>query len=587
MNILIKPRKNRYIIYAIIIALFSTIGMQISLLHTNIGKVLEKIEYDSVWNHMMSVLRISITRKSDVLLFYQIAAAVIFIIFLMVFSYKFSVREVVSAGILSILFGFTMWFRAVFSHKESWNYFVRNSYVKVLNGWYILGYALLAFGIFLLVGKAVTDGINIFYSNDHPFLQTMLVGWAIKLGFGVHNINFGYAVYSFIQMILFIVAFSSILATLYHFKVSVFILKISLCLYAIVPVFPLYALLIGGDSFFSVFYLFYMVGILWIFYTKGDILKNNKFIIAMIIEIILMSTSKNQGVYVAAAVFVLCLIYFKRYRIRISVCMLIPILLFQFVYCGSFFKIARVGTTGKQEALSVCFQQTARYIKYHGDEVTSQEKEAINKVLNYDVIGKRYDPNLSDPVKRTFKLEATGEDLKNYFVVWLQMGLKHPGEYIQSFIANTYGYYTISFGNHKGVYFKPEIMDFYIGKRDWVKKDKHIVELLRKIQVNIPEKRKIIREKGVQIIKVIQKIPIFNCFFNPGTLTWLMVMGFFVLWTKRKYNSMLAFLPVFLIFGVCLLSPKNNNLRYIYPLCCMIPAMLAAAFGEKNTDLMD
>ena len=298
-----------------------------------------------------------------------------------------------------------------------------------------------------------------------------------------------------------------------------------------------------------------------------------------------MSTSKNQGVYVAAAVFVLCLIYFKRYRIRISVCMLIPILLFQFVYCGPFFKIARVGTTGKQEALSVCFQQTARYIKYHGDEVTSQEKEAINKVLNYDVIGEKYDPNLSDPVKMTFKLEATGEDLKNYFAVWLQMGLKHPSEYIQSFIANTYGYYTISFDNHKGVYFKPEIMNFYIGKRDWVKKDKHIVELLRKIQAEVPEKRKPIRENGVQIIKVIQKVPIFNCFFNPGTLTWLMVMGFFVLWTKRKYNSMLAFLPVFLIFGVCLLSPKNNNLRYIYPLCCMIPAMLAAAFGEKNTDL--
>lgn len=117
------------------------------------------------------------------------------------------------------------------------------------------------------------------------------------------------------------------------------------------------------------------------------------------------------------------------------------------------------------------------------------------------------------------------------------------------------------------------------------KKDKHIVELLRKIQVNIPEKRKLIREKGVQIIKVIQNVPIFNCFFNPGTLTWLMVMGFFVLWTKGKYNSMLAFLPVFLIFGVCLLSPKNNNLRYIYPLCCMIPAMLAVAFGEKNPDL--
>ena len=27
----------------------------------------------------------------------------------------------------------------------------------------------------------------------------------------------------------------------------------------------------------------------------------------------------------------------------------------------------------------------------------------INKVLNYDTIGKNYDPNLSDPVKNTYK----------------------------------------------------------------------------------------------------------------------------------------------------------------------------------------
>ena len=658
MNILIKPRKKRYIIYAVIIALFSAIGMQISLLHTNAGHDLKKMEYHSVWSHMMSVLKVSISRKNDVLLSYQIVAVALVIIFLIVFSYKFSIREILSAGILSILFGLSMWFGTVFSHRESWNYFIRNNYVRVLDIWYILGYALLMFGILLLVGKAVTgyiqqesseeyvrirkrksqcdykrifficivvlivcwlpyyiifwpgfqhtdlptqmlqffhiptrfqgravtDGVNILYSNDHPFLQTMLVGWLIKLGLSVHNISLGYAIYSFIQMILFIVAFSGILTTLYHFKVNHFLLKISLCLYALVPIFPLYALLIGGDSFFSVFYLFYMIGILWIFYTKGEILKNNKFIIGMLIEIFLMAASKNQGVYVAAAIFVICLIYFRGYRIRVSVCMLIPILLFQFAYCGPFFKAAQIGSTGKQEALSVCFQQTARYIKYHGKEVTSEEKQAISKVLNYDVIGQNYDSGLSDPVKSTFNPKATNEDLKNYFAVWIEMGLKHPGEYIQSFIANTYSYYSVSFGNHKGVYLKPEIMDFYIHKRNWVQKNEQIVKLLRKIQARVPDKLKPIREKGMQTVKVIRKVPGFNCFFNPGTITWMMIMAFFVLWTKRKYNSMLAFLPVFLIFGICLLSPKNNNLRYIYPACCMIPAMLAAAFGEKNSD---
>lgn len=45
MNILIKPRKNRYIIYAIIIALFSTIGMQISLLNINTEQIFKRLEY--------------------------------------------------------------------------------------------------------------------------------------------------------------------------------------------------------------------------------------------------------------------------------------------------------------------------------------------------------------------------------------------------------------------------------------------------------------------------------------------------------------------------------------------------------------
>ena len=77
--------------------------------------------------------------------------------------------------------------------------------------------------------------------------------------------------------------------------------------------------------------------------------------------------------------------------------------------------MAKIAGVGKQEALSVCFQQTARYVKYHGDEVTQEEEEAIKKVLNYKDIGNLYDPNLSDPVKKTFKTESTSEDLKNYF----------------------------------------------------------------------------------------------------------------------------------------------------------------------------
>lgn len=656
MNILIKPKKNRYIVYAVIIAIFSTVGMNISLLNTNADKFLKMFGCSSVWNNFMAVFRTSISGRNDRILFYQIAAVGLSLIFLIIFSYRFSIREIISSAVVSIIFGLCMWFGAVFSSKESWNYFLRNKYVKILDVWYILAYALFMFGVLLIVGKVVnaygktseqeiqaktraerstrkvffmcaavllicwlpyyivfwpgfqhndlpmqmlqyfhvatrfqghyvTDGVNILYSNDHPFFLTQLLGLSMQLGLKIHNISMGYSVYTFIQMIAFIVAFSGILATLYHFKVNHILLKVSLVLYGIIPVFPMYALLIGGDSFFSVFFLFYMLGVLWIFGTKGAVLKNNKFMLVMILAIFFMAASKNQGVYVAAAMFLFCIIYFSRYRMRVAICMFVPILLFQFGYCGAFFKVTKIASVGKQEALSVCFQQTARYVKYHGDEVTEEEKEAIDKVLKYKVIGERYNPNLSDPVKVTFKRESTSEDLKSYFKMWLSMGLKHPGEYIQSFIANTYQYYYVEFrDNRGGLYFKSEVIDRYIGRRPWVRESETIQKLLRRLQVHVPEKLQPVREKGTFAVQIVRSFPVVSWFINTGVITWMMLIGFFALWTRKRYTSMLEFLPMFLIFGVCLLSPKNGNLRYIYPACCMIPAFLAAAFGNLHEE---
>ena len=141
-----------------------------------------------------------------------------------------------------------------------------------------------------------------------------------------------------------------------------------------------------------------------------------------------MSASKNQGIYIALVTLVFCVICLKKYRIKILVTMFVPIFIFQFAYTGLLFKAARVSTVGKQEALSVCFQQTARYVKYHGDEVTGEEEAAIKKVLAYKKLAKKYQPALSDPVKGTYKSQDTSTDLKNYFKVWLQMGVKHPDE---------------------------------------------------------------------------------------------------------------------------------------------------------------
>lgn len=86
-------------------------------------------------------------------------------------------------------------------------------------------------------------------------------------------------------------------------------------------------------------------------------------------------------------------------------------------YNNIFLPLSGVQPGSKREMLSVPFQQTARYINCYPDEVTQEEKNAIDKVLDYEHIADNYNPEASDQVKNTFNENATNEELKNYFRV--------------------------------------------------------------------------------------------------------------------------------------------------------------------------
>ena len=98
------------------------------------------------------------------------------------------------------------------------------------------------------------------------------------------------------------------------------------------------------------------------------------------------------------------------------------------------------------EMLSVPFQQTARYLREYPDDVTASEKKAINRILDYDVLAEKYNPELSDPVKITFRFRDNDDDpkldgyMKDYFKAWFAMFRRHPGVYIQATLNNIYSY---------------------------------------------------------------------------------------------------------------------------------------------------
>ncbi|MBQ7529389.1 hypothetical protein IJT10_05755 [bacterium] len=88
----------------------------------------------------------------------------------------------------------------------------------------------------------------------------------------------------------------------------------------------------------------------------------------------------------------------------------------------------RVGFNSVRESLSLPFQQTARYVKYHRKDVTNEERRVIDDVLGYKTLAKRYNPKTSDPVKGGYR--EHNEKLPAYFKVWIKQFFRHPFCYL-------------------------------------------------------------------------------------------------------------------------------------------------------------
>jgi hypothetical protein len=223
------------------------------------------------------------------------------------------------------------------------------------------------------------------------------------------------------------------------------------------------------------------------------------------------------------------------------------------------------------EALSVPMQQTARYIRDYGNEVTDDERTAIEKVLDYDAIAQSYMPELSDGVKQYYKNPGKG-DLARYMLVWAKMLLKHPVCYFEATHANSHGYYTITKCR--------AINDYYTFNND-------ICMEMSEMNVHYLDKSGYLRYAFVQALSAFEKLPLVGLTTSIGFMAWLTaVLGLWLARCKAK-----PVLPVFIGLGIfwltCIASPVNDCMRYFLPVAGCLPLVfcLTAVFSREKSEI--
>lgn len=399
-------------------------------------------------------------------------------------------------------------------------------------------------------------------TNHHSVIHTLLLGSCIKIGHILGNDNFGIFIYTLIQVIIFATILAYTIYYLRKIKIPSKYCFVLLLIYSFVPMFPFYSIALVKDVYFTSFIILYVLFLFDTIYINKNKF-NFKKIFLTIILLLLISLFRNNGIYVILLSFPLLIIFIKDRRKVLMMILSIFLILF-ICYSKIILPYFKITPGSVREALSVPFQQTARYSKEHDKEVTVKEKKSIDKVLGYKDLAQRYNPELADPVKNKYNKYTTKKELNSYFKTWYTQLIKHPGTYIEATLNNTYGY------------FYPNANHWYI----YCNYDKRVIDILDYHYNNLSILRSILSVYGVSF----PYIPIIGLLSNIAFNSWILLLLVCLCIIKHQKRCIIVLTPLLVSLLICFVSPANTYFRYAMPYLFSMPFMILLMYHVFNLD---
>ena len=234
-------------------------------------------------------------------------------------------------------------------------------------------------------------------------------------------------------------------------------------------------------------------------------------------------------------------------------CALAAALVMFTVYNWGLARVINFPKDGIKEALSIPFQQTARYVRDHGREVTFEERQAIDAVLNYVLIPDAYCGVLSDFVKITYRKDNS--KLPAYFVVWFKQFFKHPLVYVESLLANSSGFF----------YLDADTIWIYSSPRNHDQMNYEIPPVMAKLKA-----------VALSFTECVWRLPFVNLFSDVAFSFYVVIYILFLTVKNKDLRIFWLLVPSLVGILVCIASPTffNGGVRYAMPVAYSLPFII-------------
>ena len=402
--------------------------------------------------------------------------------------------------------------------------------------------------------------------DHHPIFDTMVMGgFIIPLSQATGKWHVMIFLYVMVQA--FFTSFAFAYTIIFAYKELELGAKgaaFMLVIYAILPLYPASVQTVSKDALFSWIFVLFSTRFLEIVHSNGECLSKKPFLLLFTADTVLCCLSKKVGMYVVLLSIIAVILFQKKNRLKLLVPVICSVLVMNVaipVLQANF----EISSGGKQEMFSLPFQMTARYATYYADDVTEEEREIIDRVLNYDDLAAVYDPTSADPVKG-WQQKGTNQDYITYLIVWVKQGLRHPKVYADAFNCMLSGWFSWS-------EYAP------LMNMDW---RNQLNPEVTPEWVAIRGKSEITARGYEEAYGNLYDVPFLKIFFSYGLYASL-IPAFVVAtvcrkWKIKKCHYWLGAVPMIFSLGLgCWLAPVSWQIegrRYLYPITYTIPLVL-------------
>ena len=428
----------------------------------------------------------------------------------------------------------------------------------------------------------ITQCFTGYYSNHTTVYHTYIIKACIEIGkklFG--NNTAGIATFNVVQILFMAFCFAYIIALLYKMHAPKWILIAVLLYYAIIPYHIFYSTSVNQNAMFGAATVLLTALLVQIMNSRESCRQIRLLAVGYFIISICFCLFRTNAYY-AYCLFVFCLVlclarlficshksgkcsrwtlykYFGLLTLSLVVVGICSILR------GPMIRHLNVRQVDTVESLSIPIQQIARTI-YDGKELSEEQRELLNNVVDLDQIPATYTSWISDPMKDLIRDRGNQDYISQhageFLHLWVILGFQYPGEYAKAWVDQTAGYWSLNTCS----------IDYYQDKV-FTLEDYNIKGNIRSAFLNS------VWDEYTYMFNHVYFLRLFLC---VGIQVWLMLILFFV--NTLNHKNILWLIPILGLWITLLIAvPVADELVYAYGILVTMPlAVIAVHVGQKN-----